>query len=88
MSNQNCIFLLAVLNVPFDAGTLIGIRALIGRRALNQIITVMVTFFFLTETRPPQLDLIPSIREIKDFQITEMQWRKVLNLNIHHGPKK
>lgn len=88
MSNQNCIFLLAVLNVSFDAGTLIGIRALIGRRALNQIITVIVTFFFLTETRPLQLDLIPSIREIKDFQITEMQWRKVLNLNIHHGPKK
>lgn len=79
---------MAVLNVFFDAGTLIGIRALIGRRALNQIIMVMVTFFFLTETRPPQLDLIPSIREIKDFQITEMQQRKVLNLNIHHGPKK
>ena len=88
MSNQYCIFLLAVLNVSFDAGKLIGIRALIGRRALNQIITVIVTFFFLTETRPLQLDLIPSIREIKDFQITEMQWRKVLNLNIHHGPKK
>lgn len=40
------------------------------------------------EKRPPQLDLIPSIREVKDFQITEMQRRKVLNLNIHHGPKK
>ena len=77
-----------LLNVSFDAGKLIGIRALIGRRALNKIITLMVTSFSLTGTRPPQLDPIRSIREVKDFQISEMQWRKVLNLNIHHGPKK
>jgi len=78
------------LNVSFDVGVLIGIGALIGRRAPNQIITitVMVTCFSLTETRPPQLDPIHSIKELKDLQIIEMQWRKVLNLNIRHGPKK
>ena len=77
-----------LLNVSFDAGKLIGITALIGSRALNKIITLMATSFSSTERRPPQLDLILSIREVKDFQISEMQWRKVLNLNIHHGPKK
>ena len=48
----------------------------------------MVTRLSLTETRPPQPDPTPSIRETKDLQIIEMQWRKVLNLSIHHGPKK
>jgi len=64
------------------------IGAYIGRRAPNQILSVMVTCFSLTETRPPQLDPILSIKEVKDLQIIEVQRRKVLNLNILHGPKK